>query len=235
MEAARTLYETIWPTRLEQFPPKLAGRSLLEETKEAADREWFHELRHDAESVFWLLLWWAVHVCPANGEEAEAQIWDDFWAALVAPTESGRDGRKKLLTEMIDDEGWLHSAYKPLEGLLKSMALHLRADLHWVTDKNENFKEMRDPEFMHEAFQRHIFNFLVTNKENPFMHQARAATNRVVADGAWTTSSETDFEVVQSRSSGGNLSSPHVAGSTPPAQTPHCEDPEEDDTQPVSN
>jgi hypothetical protein len=193
-EAARPLYEAIWPTRLEQFPPRPDdifpprpdNICILKETKEAADREWFHELRRDAESVFWLLLWWAIHVRPAESNEADAPIRYLFWAILVEPT---NDVRETLLFTLMEGN-WLHPAYAALGDLLKSMASYLRADLHWITKENKenkNFKEMKDPEFMHEAFQRLIFDFLVGHKEELFMHQRRAATNRVVEKVTWRT------------------------------------------------
>jgi hypothetical protein len=175
-EKARPLYMAIWRDRLEQFPPRPDDAYIL---KDGADRKWLHELRHDAESVFWLLLWWAVHAC----SEPALPVRNDFWQDLVAPTGPDYDARDGLLTKVSTRKGWLDPAYAHLETLLKSMVSHLTADLHWVTDKDP--KEMREAEYVHEAFQRHIFNFLVTNKEQSFMSQKKAATNRVVAKAAY--------------------------------------------------
>ena len=66
---AHKVYAEVFPERLERFPqPSLHQRRILH-TLEESELEidhldglpWFHDLRHDAESSFWLLTWWAVH------------------------------------------------------------------------------------------------------------------------------------------------------------------------------
>jgi len=47
------------------------------------------------------------------------------------------------------------------------MANQLTGDLYWA--EHGGPVEMKDPEFLHEALQRIIFNFLMENKTKPFM------------------------------------------------------------------
>ena len=47
------------------------------------------------------------------------------------------------------------------------MASHLTGDLYWA--KYGDAAEMREPDFLHEALQRIIFDFLMKNKTKPFM------------------------------------------------------------------
>jgi hypothetical protein len=57
-----TRYEKCLRKRLEAFPPneldtiKIKTRKTLE--------NFHHKLRYDAESVFWLLLWWSIQAKP---------------------------------------------------------------------------------------------------------------------------------------------------------------------------
>lgn len=182
-------YKNILKKRWEQFPARPDEALVIKKSPEVT-RDWYHELRHDAESCFWLLVWWAIRVRPDN-DMAASKICPAFWAFLVAPTDATRDARKGLLATIAQDQGWLDPAYAPMEDLIRNMALYLQADLHWVTKAQP--PEMKDPEYLHEVFQRHIFNFLVKNKDEPFLSQGRHIQSRAVEEinrtpllrGAW--------------------------------------------------
>ena len=67
-------YRIALPDRLEQFPAN-KGKHLVEPW-EGDTREWYHELRHDVESIFWMLLHWVVVFRPENDagpETADAE------------------------------------------------------------------------------------------------------------------------------------------------------------------
>lgn len=181
-------YNTVWPERMKKFPahPK---SFILDWTQESAECKWFHELRHDAESIFWLLLWWAVHVRPDNDKVA-TPIRPTFWEILTTPVTPGYDTREGLMVMITNSHGWLDPTYRPLEELLGSMAYSIRADLHWVTDTDP--EELNEPEYVHESLQRHILNFLVENKTKPFMKQKRHAKNRKLDGMDLNTSGLTD-------------------------------------------
>ena len=114
-----------------------------------------HALRHDAESVYWVLVWWAI--CAAPEGRAASSVDASLWSCLTSS--SIRDNRP---TTIEDDD--LDPSYNALGSLLSSLASLLGNDLHWATKAPFNH-----PEFLHEAFQRHILNFLVENKNEDFL------------------------------------------------------------------
>ncbi|KIM22937.1 hypothetical protein M408DRAFT_28288 [Serendipita vermifera MAFF 305830] len=189
-EAARPRYMKVLSDRVKRFPSRPTLDIILRTTQEAADREWFHQLRHDAESVFWLLLWWVIHVRPDN-DKSPTHIPEDLWKTLTQPTKSQYDSRTGLLTTMQTQRGWLDPAYMALEELVRKMAAHIQGDLHWVTDKHP--EEMKDPEYVHEAFQRLIFNFLVENQSESFMAQENHSKNREVGSSVHSVFSDGYF------------------------------------------
>lgn len=66
----------------------------------------------------------------------------------------------------LDDRiSWLEPKYRKLEPLFLQMTNQLEGDLYWA--KYGDTAEMKDPEFLHEALQRIIFNFLMENKRRP--------------------------------------------------------------------
>jgi hypothetical protein len=176
-------YKIVRKARSDRFPARPKDRQIFERT--TPEKDWYHELRHDAESCFWLLIWWAIHLRPDHNEVA-SKIRHTFWTDLVAPSNAEDDARGGLLTKIVEKNGWLDPVYAPLESLIQSMALHLQVDLHWW-DIDKHPKEVGDPSYMHEAFQRHIFNFLVANRDAAFMSQKRHSKNREVeAAGSMT-------------------------------------------------
>ena len=64
---------------------------------------------------------------------------------------------------MIKDSD-LDPSYNALQSLLNNLASYLEHDLHWATEAPFN-----DPEFLHEAFQRRILNFLIENEDEDFL------------------------------------------------------------------
>jgi hypothetical protein len=57
-------YKAAVPDRLEAFPPN--EEEYYENESDIPHEPFIHKLQYDAESVYWLLLWWAIHACPAE-------------------------------------------------------------------------------------------------------------------------------------------------------------------------
>ncbi len=148
-----TSYEAALPDRVKRFACQISGHQpgiVRNPTKVIAR----HALRHDAESVYWVLVWWAI--CAAPEGRASSPVRSTLWNNL---TSSDCDDRPT----MIKDSD-LDPSYNALQSLLNNLASYLEHDLHWATEAPFN-----DPEFLHEAFQRHILNFLIENKDEDFL------------------------------------------------------------------
>jgi hypothetical protein len=118
-----------------------------------------HLLRYDAESVFWYLFWCCVQAQPA-GKLSGDNIHSGIWSDLTSPPPLDR--RDSLIARF--PMHFLHPAYSELEPLLESMSEHLQGDLFFATDGRR-----KADEYLHEAFQRLILNFLSANATKPFM------------------------------------------------------------------
>jgi hypothetical protein len=166
----RASYESLLNGRLKAFPPNNVEYLLVPEGKKMGSSEFQHLLRYDAESVFWCLLWWCIQARPDKlpDEELESCVWSNFLS----------DGHKTrninfILTFPMD---CLHSSYSQLAELLNDMRRQLQGDLVFSKLKNG------EPEYVHEAFQRLILNFLITYKDAPFMDLEKHAYPRRVKE-----------------------------------------------------
>jgi len=149
------------PDRIKKFP--------LEEEKVVrrfsphnVDRQWRHELDHDAESVFWLFLYWLVLAQP--GQSLKEVIKMSTWSMLTG-TVSSRTALLRSLSEDESLEELTHSIYQPLFPLLSKLAAILVVERHWL-DESET---RNDPEYVPEAFQRLILQFILDNRDKEFM------------------------------------------------------------------
>ncbi|KAF9485744.1 hypothetical protein BDN70DRAFT_540112 [Pholiota conissans] len=88
-----------------------------------------------------------------------------LWACLDC---TNRDIRPDIL-----DRGFLDPAYSPLEGLLMDFGHTLRNDIFWAT--KEPFTH---PEFIHEAMQRFLLDFVFENLNEHFMDLAIASSSQ---------------------------------------------------------
>ncbi|KAF9453903.1 hypothetical protein P691DRAFT_790331 [Macrolepiota fuliginosa MF-IS2] len=130
---------------------------------------WRHELRHDGESSTWSLFWWAIQACPDNGDE-ENPIPLEFWLSLVPDTTRSGNGRLEISREEV-----LHPGYAILSELFEHMASTIFFDHHWALDEN-----MREPEYVHEALQRLILNFIIKHNDDAFMDTKKQPKNRTI-------------------------------------------------------
>lgn len=159
-ELARVAYEKMFPDRLADFPhsPGYIHFRIKDHGK-----LWRHELRHDAESAFWMLVWWAVHASPKDGvvTEIPCAVWARLDHTLFDPR------KPDFPIDALDP------SYSPLNDLLNKLGDALTDDLHWATEKPHTH-----PEFLHEVFQRHILNFILANQDEHFMRLPKADTPR---------------------------------------------------------
>lgn len=162
-------YKTVLPDRWDRFPPTKA-QIVNYQLKDK--RTWRHELRHDAESVLWLLVWWAVHAWPVTVRD-----WDDSRYIPHGPYKSlVGDAMARGTYMCVFPKDALHQHYCGLLPLLVKLTSQLSGDYHWAVDGI-----FTHPDFVHEAFQRHIFEFLVNNKGASFMDLQRRNSPRPVA------------------------------------------------------
>jgi hypothetical protein len=157
------IYARHHPDRIKAFSPK--GRLLVESASpDSVNRQWRHELDHDAESVFWLLLYWVVGVQPAEREKEDVSAF--IWANLTGPVAS----RTALLWSLSEEESLeelTHSTFRPLIPLLSDLAAFLVIDRHWL-DKTE---VRNNEQYIPEVFQRLILQFILDNRSKDFMTQ----------------------------------------------------------------
>ncbi|KAJ8515929.1 hypothetical protein ONZ45_g6726 [Pleurotus djamor] len=132
---------------------------------------WRHELYHDAESVFWLLFYWIFFAVPSTHEEDPEPASFATWVSLST---NHADSRTQLVYSI--PRTLCHPGYEGLRSLLISLASYLKVDLYWLDEHNPR----RDPEYIHECFQRTIFAFLKENWNKPFMVTKKSSVDRRV-------------------------------------------------------
>ena len=168
------VYGDVFPARLTRFQhsPGSPNRHTVDIDAPPDPSSWHHELRHDAESAFWLLVWWVVNAAPANG--CTSIIPNELWSPLVGIITDARPWN--IASDCLDP------AYAPLSELLHQLGRALKFDLHWATDT-----PYTHPEFLHEVFQRHILNFIFENRDKDFMNLAKGDASRKPAGVAVTS------------------------------------------------
>jgi hypothetical protein len=136
-------------------------KPIFEASKDSKNRKWRHELDHDAESIWWLIFYWAITAQP-KGEEKEP-INHSAWSTLTGSADERHVLIQGLSAGSLSDG--IHSAYELLFPLLCDLASILLVDRHWLDDSEARNK----PEYITEAFQRLILQFVLDNGKKPFM------------------------------------------------------------------
>jgi hypothetical protein len=159
-------YANAHSERNEDFPEEFVNLRDLENRSQ--DDEWRHELDHDVESVFWLLLYWAMVVQPAKTPRGyiNSHIDSSSWSSLLGDFKA-RQGLVSGLSsyDMDMPTNLIHSVYEPLWPLIKSLAAILVVDRHWLPKSSAR----KRPEYMCEAFQRLILRFIISERDKYFM------------------------------------------------------------------
>jgi len=166
-------YKRSYPDRFKlfgnevQIPTNAADMSILPDFR--------HELRHDAESAVWVVIYWVALAAPEGKQSVAIDV--GLWNAITSSRQMG-DHRHRIFPIIEDNEAqndFVHPEFHQLLPLLASMARLIRRDYHWV--KEEKYKH---PEYLHDALQRVILNFLLENKDASFMDLRKSPANREV-------------------------------------------------------
>ncbi|KIM24034.1 hypothetical protein M408DRAFT_49092, partial [Serendipita vermifera MAFF 305830] len=152
----RNVYEKHVGNRLKEFPNN--GKETIQIDSQKFPGPFCHRLRYDAESTFWLIMWWLVLAAP-EGKPLEL-ISSELWHAITSS--DGIDFREQLLRPGLPNI--LHTVYEPLMPLLRGMAKQLTGDHETSTDP---LKQKED--YLHEVFQRMVFTFIHENHSKPYM------------------------------------------------------------------
>jgi hypothetical protein len=158
-------YASAHSDRIKTFPEEdeeLANPRKLK--NQPQDDGWRHELDHDVESVFWLLLYWAMVVQPEGSQKELISL--PIWAGLLGNF-ADRDWLVYGLSAGDPPKNLTHSVYKPLWPLISKLAAILVVDRHWLL-KLPKYSRKHE-EYICEAFQRLILQFIVSNRDKDFM------------------------------------------------------------------
>ena len=137
------------------------------------DGMWRHELDHDVESVFWLLLYWAMVAQPEGcpGEYIDSGSW-----AWMLKDSHVRAHLVLNLSSGPPPQNLIHSVYEPMWPLISNLAALLVVDSHWIPEPNVR----KRPDYMCEAFQRLILEFIDSKRSENFMTHRVADSLRQV-------------------------------------------------------
>jgi hypothetical protein len=170
-------YAKVHPDRVKEFPGSkkrlvFDPDGIDDESQKSQPKRWRHELEHDAESVFWLLLYWAMVVQPEQCPKET--IHSSSWTNLLG---NFRD-RQSLVRDCSDEAPYnlTHSFYEPLLPLIEALAAILVIDRHWLPASDPR----SDPYYVNEAFQRLILKFMIDNHCEEFMDRRVEKTFRKV-------------------------------------------------------
>ncbi|KAI9455217.1 hypothetical protein F5148DRAFT_1369876 [Russula earlei] len=164
---SRSPYAMAHPDRVKKFS------SLIEEkifvpvptpTDKGSCDEFSHELNHDAESIFWLLLYWAMVVQPEKG--GKEMIGTVPWSQLIGNHKTRNGLIQNIVFESSLLDNLIHSLYNPLQPLIKGLAAILVIDSHWLAATDPR----KDLYYITKVFQRLILNFIIDNHGKEFMH-----------------------------------------------------------------
>ena len=144
--------------RVRKFP--IAKRTFIdpEVVDDKSHDGWRHELKHNAESVFWLILYWAMVMQPKKCP------WENINAASRSNLNGNYKKREALIREIrhlpeSDSKGLTHSFYNPLLPLIKDLTTIILIDSHWFPESDPR----KDPCYITEAFQHLILQFIINN------------------------------------------------------------------------
>ncbi|EFI26846.1 other/FunK1 protein kinase [Coprinopsis cinerea okayama7 len=168
-------YKNLFPGRLARFSLCDTDESFEADEKGNPPHDvapWRHQLYHDAESIFWLVHYWALMAMPSTNAYPKRSMRDedicipnDVWTGLLT-------ARKRLP----DDRSVFHPSYRDLFPLLKDMYSYMKFDPHWLPQSSPRAQ----PDYIHECFQRIILNFLQNNWDQPFMSLKKSVNPRSV-------------------------------------------------------
>ncbi|KAJ2918294.1 hypothetical protein MD484_g2085, partial [Candolleomyces efflorescens] len=156
---APAAYQARHPERYDQFspiPPTMYISPKVSE--EELKRGWRHDLDHEAESIFWVLVYWLMAASPTKlpKERIGQFVFSGF-------TGINRERHSLVFSSAFD--GLAHSYFNPVIPLIKDMAAILRTDRFWLPKDDPR----KHPEYISEALQRVVLAFLEQHRDDKFM------------------------------------------------------------------
>ncbi|KAI0283320.1 hypothetical protein BGY98DRAFT_720026 [Russula aff. rugulosa BPL654] len=175
-------YAKVHPDRVKIFPGLkeeiiINPKRFHDKSQKSQPERWRHELEHDTESVFWLLLNWAMVVQPENCPKETIDLLS--WLGLTGKFDD-RDSLVHRFTNYMPTN-LTHSFYKPLQPLIKDLAAILVIDSHWLKAPDPR----KDTFYVTEAFQRLILKFMIENRGKEFMDRPIEKAFREVERAHW--------------------------------------------------
>ncbi|RXW18642.1 hypothetical protein EST38_g7205 [Candolleomyces aberdarensis] len=186
-------YVNRFPERIKKFEGVTSR--IFDPQKPLHPHPWRRQLHHEAESIFWVVVYWAILAKPAKTDVAMTPAQqnktttqlptppDPVWTPVLLPSEpshkefiplstwsslvGGWEARTTFLYGMYRGGG-LHPNYKALLTLIQELASYLTTDPYWFGNYNPN-DPRTDPEYIHECFQRLILEFVDDNFNKSFM------------------------------------------------------------------
>lgn len=172
--ASKTLsekYRRILKDRVERFSGAKRNAFLLEDIDHNALPGWRHQLYHDAESLFWLLVYWAVQALPDDCDADKiTQVPDGLWGNFIR--QDGHDTRDTLFKYGKLATGLIHPGFSRLGPLLLELWKHVDSDRYWAPRDAPH----SDPEFLVEAMERIIISFLIDEQNTHILHVKKHPT-----------------------------------------------------------
>ena len=156
-------YANTHPKRIDDIQQEV--KELVDPFKlknQSQDDGWRHELDHNVESVFRLLLYWAMVAQPKGHPREYINL--HYWMGLLGDI----DVRERLVLGFSSGNrpnGLTHSIYAPLWPLITSLTATLVVDSHWLPKSNVR----KRPEYICEAFQCLILGFIISERSKDFM------------------------------------------------------------------
>uniref|UniRef100_A0A8H7Y1F4 Fungal-type protein kinase domain-containing protein n=1 Tax=Psilocybe cubensis TaxID=181762 RepID=A0A8H7Y1F4_PSICU len=166
---APSMYKKLHPERTTRFDSEKLGLYILKEAPGdlRSDRVWRHELYHEAESIFWIIVYWLLRANPEPGTELSKEtIPLPIWVSLLESAYS----RNIVIFSFQQSAKYcarnIHSKLLPVLELVKTLAWAVYPGPYFLPDDNPRTQ----PDYLHEVFQRAILDFILTNKNEEFMN-----------------------------------------------------------------
>jgi hypothetical protein len=188
-------YKTHVGARIEEFPKSI--KHSYEINTDVSIENYLHRLSYDAESILWLLLYWAIQIQPRGGDRKD-RIHGDLWVNLTwtdpDKPDSNHDPRMALVPL---SSPRCHPDYQPLDDLLVSLFKQLFGYQEYTEPEPKKEIKLSPPEedttrmkvdYLHEALQRTILDFIVRHREDPFMELQICPKHRRQPDGGMVQS-----------------------------------------------
>jgi hypothetical protein len=175
-------YKACVNDRIDEFPENIRQIYWIPECTRM--QTYSHRLSYDAESILWLLLWWAIQVQPEKGIH-QNQI-PEYVCCNLTGGQGENDPRHAFVNHY---HNVCHPDYRGLDELLRPLFKQLAGYQEYVLQPAEavvyvesplgdslkpQLPEERDAtrmkdDYLHEAFQRTVLDFIVQNINEPFM------------------------------------------------------------------